>query len=79
LRLSAAQDERQPRGYFSVTYGFNHANGTVHAATMIDRPGGGVIAGNFSFESYAPAEDLGLAYCSVRWGFLQGFNGITGE
>ncbi len=66
-------------GYMGPVYGYNRADGSSLAATMIDTPGGGPFSGTFAFETYAHSEDLGITYGGVRWGFQYGYRGITGE
>jgi hypothetical protein len=55
-------------GHFSPTPGHN-LPGNILDAGMTDLPGHGQERGVFEFESAAHAEDLGLFYGSVHWGF----------
>ena len=72
-------DFKPALGFFAPSFGFNHGLGDVQPATMTDLPGGGVDPVVFSFESAAHAEDIGVSYGSVQWGFRYTPLAITAE
>ncbi|MGZ9255478.1 MAG: hypothetical protein ACXW50_13670, partial [Candidatus Binatia bacterium] len=68
-----------PGGYFGRINGFKRADGSKHDASMTDLPGGGPNSGRFEFESAAFAQDIGLIYGAIKWGFMYSSSGITNE
>ena len=69
-------------GVFGRQYGYNHP-GDTRPAIMVDDPGGGPMAGTFSFETAAHPKEYPFAYGTVAWSFaydpLGNPRGITGE
>ena len=54
---------------FVRAIGRNPAGGTPESARMEDQPGRGYLRERFSFETSAHAEDIGVTYGAVQWGF----------
>jgi nucleoid-associated protein YgaU len=68
-RASASDPNVSPSYPYTMRKGENPATGTPTDASMEDYPGAAYNKAQFEFETAAYAEDLGINYGSIRWGF----------
>lgn len=68
-RASASDPNVSPAYPYVIRKGENPAGGSPGDASMEDYPGATYSHAQFEFETAAFAEDLGINYGSIRWGF----------